>query len=512
MNRPFKSRYSNFVRKRKASKRLKSYTRLNIDGFFDEFCSHLGASLAEICRMKLLHNKFKKYKYSSYQKFVSANLLVGTSSSGYNFLGNSIMSLPSPLTIRRTLRKVSQTPGIKEKNGISLKVKVNPRCFSDRQTFLLMDEISLRKGFAYDRKSDLIFGFTDDGHNRTSNIASSAMCIMAVGVLRKWKFPPSYYFTESVMKAEAIIRVREEAIKVVEDQGFEVLGVTTDQGSNFDRSFRLLGLRKGEGKICVNGKEYFLMRDVPHLLKSARNFLEKCDVVIPEYDEPAKWSHLQQFHELEVKRSYKFAPRVGENHIYNLRFGNRMKVKLAAQVLSNSVSSAMDYLVTTGDLDSGAVATSTYLKKFNDLFDCLNSSLSSDDVFYRRPLKCGSDTSEFLKSSYKWLEGLEKLNRGRKPKFISGWMSSIKSVLGISEYLNSNGFKYLATRRLCQDPLEAHFGKIRSISKFPDPYAFSNSYAKPSTASLIMADPNNSNVETKDEHICSTIGLLTEVS
>ena len=71
------------------------------------------------------------------------------------------------------------------------------------------------------------------------------------------------------MKAEFICNVIKTSIKAMENEGFHVLGVTSDQGPNFERTFKLLGATEQTPKIHVNERSYFVYRDPPHLIKSA---------------------------------------------------------------------------------------------------------------------------------------------------------------------------------------------------------------------------------------------------
>lgn len=65
-----------------------------------------------------------------------------------------------------------------------------------------------------------------------------------------------------------------------------------------------------------------------------------------------------------------------------------MKVKLAAQVLSNSVADALEYCESRFPQFKGCKATIKFIRMFNDLFDALNSrSFKGRD--YKYPLqKC----------------------------------------------------------------------------------------------------------------------------
>ena len=94
--------------------------------------------------------------------------------------------------------------------------------------------------------------------------------------------------------------------------------------------------------------------------------------------------------------SLKMIPKITTRHIGDLKFGKAMKVKLAVQVLSHSMSAALNEKLSRGQLESSAAATSCYCKKMNDIFDILNSSSPKDKVRFRRPLHLSSPSVEFL--------------------------------------------------------------------------------------------------------------------
>ena len=300
------------------------------------------------------------------------------------------------------------------------------------------------------------------------------------------------------------------AISKMEAVGFNVLGLTTDQGSNFESLFGGMGVSPDNPKFDIDGKKYLVMRDPPHLLKNARNFLERNAVKVPGFTAPARWDHVKFLFHLDSKSSLKLAPKLTSQHVEDLLFSTKMKVKFATHVMSNTVSSALDTLISANEIDTSAAATSSFLKHFNDLFDCLNSLTLKDKVPLRRPISIGSETIAYLKESIGWLKELQEANN-TKVKFIMGWVQSIRVVLELVEILSGMGIKYLSTRNLCQDPLELLFGKIRTLAKFPDPFTFSSNYARISTSSLVRA-PSSGNCDSSEDHLWETISIMTAVS
>lgn len=497
-------------RRRPVMKRMKlrKYRRFSIP----EFCEsnqHLGRYLLEICKMKFLKSKFKLIRYTPYQKWLSANIMMGTSINGYKFI-SKILPLPSTATILRYIQSLRSKPGILPRNAEAVRVKVNPINDRERSIFILLDEMSLKEGFKYDIASDKIIGFTDNGKQRSKDHVKHALCVMAIGIIKKWKFPVAFYLIDTI-KSNEIKPIITDVIAALQYEGFKVEGITTDQGSNFESCFCKLGASIDKPVININDQTYFVLRDPPHLLKSARNFILDKDVHVPGHGGKASWRHIIQLYETDQKSSLKLVPKLTDKHVYGLKQATKMKVKYAAQVLSHSVAASIEYLVSINKMEPEALATSTYCRRFNDLFDCLNSSSPFDIVKFRRPLTVNSDSSIYIQECLNFLENLQASNSHRKPKFISGFRQSINVVLQLNETLSARGIPYLSTRKLCQDPIEHFFGKIRILSSRPTAYQFTYNYARIASSSLIRA-PVSGNCEVLDDHLQETMNFVRYVS
>ncbi|CAH1996131.1 unnamed protein product [Acanthoscelides obtectus] len=145
-----------------------------------------------------------------------------------------------------------------------------------------------------------------------------------------------------------------------------------------------------------------------------------------------------------------------------------MKVKVAAQQLSHSVSAAIETFSVLGDFPAELLHTAEFSSTIDDLFDSLNgSTITAEGVKkYKCCLSGDSPHLDFRKSMLckinKWRvidseTGLER----RSYKFIDGWQITIKAVIMLWECLRAKGFKFLALRNLNQDPIENIIGQIR---------------------------------------------------
>jgi hypothetical protein len=96
---------------------------------------------------------------------MAVNMLVSRSISGYNLL-RRMLPLPSPSTILRLLKAHKTNPGLNKQNISMMKLKVNPQSEQDKFLFILMDEMSLRRGLSYRSETKKIFGYEDNGSER----------------------------------------------------------------------------------------------------------------------------------------------------------------------------------------------------------------------------------------------------------------------------------------------------------------------------------------------------------
>ena len=232
----------------------------------------------------------------------------------------------------------------------------------------------------------------------------------------------------------------------------------------------------------------------------------KHDVKIPNTNSnmPAKWGHITDFYSLNRDLSLVMAHKLTEQHLFNVNFQHKMKVKLAAQVLSNSCAAALDVYIGNNLMSAATTATSQYCKTFNDLFDILNSSSPRDPVPLRRPLWDQSKSTQKLKEFKEWLEGLELLNKDLRNKFMKGWIQDINVLLALLSALKEEGIKYLSTRNLCQDPLELFFLNIRYSQKVPDAKQFGILFRRKFCASLFTP---SSSANCDFDHAASALTL-----
>ncbi|KAJ2949380.1 hypothetical protein O0L34_g15292 [Tuta absoluta] len=122
------------------------------------------------------------------------------------------------------------------------------------------------------------------------------------------------------------------------------------------RALSILGATTEHPYIKFETREIVTFYDTPHLLKCFRNMFLKynveCDTNIHSCGKigrgVAKWSHISDFHQADsMSPNFVFAPCLKKEHL-NPNTKQKMKVNLAAQVLSHSVAAGMFAKISDG--------------------------------------------------------------------------------------------------------------------------------------------------------------------
>ncbi|CAG4934587.1 unnamed protein product [Colias eurytheme] len=206
---------------------------------------------------------------------------------------------------------------------------------SEREFTLLWDEMSIRKHLWYNPKEDVIEGFQNHGtQGRFSQVASHALVFMVVGIRKKVKQPVAYYLSCGSVTADRLSVLIKEVLSSCFEAGLNICVSVCDMDGVNKRALCLLGATAEHPIIKVGEHEIVSIFDTPHLLKQGIGI--------------AKWSHIKLFYELDNSNpNFVFAPSLREEHL-NSNSKQKMKVKLAAQVLSHSVAAGIYSKIATG--------------------------------------------------------------------------------------------------------------------------------------------------------------------
>jgi hypothetical protein len=272
-------------------------------------------------------------------------------------------ALPSRKTLMALLNKVPFGCGVNKKILESLHQTVKKKETLDRYCCLAFDEMSLEPSLTYNKKEDAIDGFIDCGSGKKKEFADHAMVFMARGLKQKWKQPIAYFFTSAGMSAADIARNVKNIIGELQRVGLNVIATVCDQSTSNCSAVNMLlqetkrnHLIKGKENrmlgFSVGGEEVIPLFDVPHMLKGIRNNLLERDAKF-NWKEPveqiASWRDIITAYELDTGDfDTRMMCKLTDQHVYPEKM-KKMKVKLAAQVFSQRVSSTMRGLIKFGE-------------------------------------------------------------------------------------------------------------------------------------------------------------------
>ena len=172
--------------------------------------------------------------------------------------------------------------------------------------------------------------------------------------------------------------------------GLNVKASVCDQGAPNRKMFKNLGVTVNKPFINLNGMKIYALFDWVHLLKTFSNTHKKHDILFGEKGEKISWNTLVQLYREDSQGIVRACPKLTETHFFPGPF-DLIIVKLATQVYSNDVSTALltlSNLINSSSTISKKEARSlrTFIKKMNDLFDCMNSRTIRNPNPLRRPL------------------------------------------------------------------------------------------------------------------------------
>ena len=282
---------------------------------------------------------------------------------------------------------------------------------------------------------------------------------------------------------------------------------------------------------AIPGDKIYVILDICHMLKLARNAFADMQVFVTPGGEKISWEYIRELQRAQQKDILHLGNKLKAKHVQWQN--HKMKVSVAAQTLSHSVYAAITFLRNLKLKEfRDSKPTSDFILLMNNLFDIMNSK-SKFGKNYKKPitlenilevegyLQSGIETLKFLKDA----NGLPLISVPRK-MFVIGFYISALSILSISKKLlqrSETPFEYVLTYRFSQDQLEMYFAKIRSRYGWNNnPTALQFKYAirqlllknkieSPSTAYSINVSANDTSEMSKVDPRVSTLLLSTTI-
>ncbi|KAL3252132.1 hypothetical protein MRX96_054941 [Rhipicephalus microplus] len=366
-------------------------------------------------------------------------LLKIKSTAVYTFLHeNEFLPLPNPRTLYGYLRNLKADFGFDSTLFTVLCEKLEAVPERERRGVLMFDEMSVRKS-VHIRESDMAqLGKVDFAeHTRPGDHGKDGDHVL-VFLFRPFLGGRSQtvgtFCASGVAPGSIVAKLLLQCIVHLTNAGVVVDAVTCDNSTSNQSALRSL-----VGKFLLpQGQEVF-----------------HC--------------HYKDLLDYEEEQAgLRAVPKLTKAHIFPNAF-QKMSVKLAVQLFSESTASAMEFYSEQEDCKKlhGSAATSQFTRTFNKLFDCLNS---------RRPDHVRFNEAQHiavLKDSIAWLDNWEKyiktLPTQRQVCFLrkqtcGALRLTLHSSVALIESLLLSGFRYVLVGNFGQDPLEVNMMTLMCIN------------------------------------------------
>lgn len=255
----------------------------------------------------------------------------------------TMFCLPGISTLRNWLSNISSDPGF-------LTNVMDCACNSGEANYCLMvDSMSIRKQTMYENGK--VTGFCDYGGfvgEDTSALASEALVFLIVPLNGpNMQYPIGYFLIDKIcasVQAELI----KTALTLTAEKGLRIASVTCDGCPANISTLKMLGANLSMESLDPSfphptlPKRVFATLDICHMLKLGRNALADSCYFVNGSNEKISWEFIYRLNQLQDNIGLQLANKVTNLHINWQKA--KMKVKLAAQVLSQSVADALVFL------------------------------------------------------------------------------------------------------------------------------------------------------------------------
>ena len=260
----------------------------------------------------------------------------------------------------------------------------------------MIDGMSIRKHVDWDPVQQKMVGFTDLGagplDSDSQQEATEVLVIMAVGLTGHWKVTLGYFLITGIT-ATVQAQLLRTAFTKLQEIGIRGMALVMDGHATNQAMVLELGGCLLPGKIITAFQHpsepawrIYIFFDPCHMLKLLRNALEAMQNVILPGIGTARWSDIVKLHELQHAQGLRAGNKLTNAHIHFQQ--QKMKVQLAAQTLSASVGTALQFL-TANNIEGFTDTTGTqkFVFTVDRLFDTFNSRTPKASG-YKQALTC----------------------------------------------------------------------------------------------------------------------------
>ena len=369
----------------------------------------------------------------------------------YDFV-RKVLYLPHPSSIRSWTASVDCEPGfLCDVIYLIGNMATNNTTVSD--VVLIVDAMAIHKGTWWDPRKRCFVGNVDYGTaipEASDDLATEVLVFLICGVKGHWKHPVGY-FLQNKISADVQAQLIKDCIGLLHTSGLRVVALVFNGTFGNQSTAVQLGCDMDVSNIqsyfpnhVLPSERVYVIFDVCHMLKLIRNLLGDKKVIYADTNGnlmPIKWQYIEELNNVQQDLGFTLGNKLKKKHIAWTK--HKMNVKLAAQNLSSSVATAIDFLRTEVQLPEfeGSEHTTRFIHMIDMAFDMLNS---------RNPHAKGYKSPVSHENMKLWSEQCEKLiayllslkerngsfirDRRRKTA-IWGFVFSIKSLMAISREL-----------------------------------------------------------------------------
>ena len=233
--------------------------------------------------------------YSLAQKNISQSIHF-KSNAAYNFLREKLgLNLPSKSSLNRWIPLKHLQPGFNDILLQKIASEINKMTDKEKESLVIFDEMVIRWDLKFDSFSDQVIGFTDNGKIKTNSLRKHICVFMIKGIFHPWKFVINYFVSQNATNGSDLCELLLENIRVATTLGLKMKAVTCDQGSNNRSCYTMLGATIDKPFFENNAEKIYDLYDVPHLIKSMRNTLNKSNICT--LDGIADWKVISTLYE-----------------------------------------------------------------------------------------------------------------------------------------------------------------------------------------------------------------------
>lgn len=313
--------------------------------------------------------------------------------------------LPDPSCIRSWVSNITEQcePGICPEALRAIKMIADDMAQKDKKFIcsLAWDEMNIKRHINWNEAKNKFVGFISYGRNDVNGelpVASQALVFLLTGINVNISIPVAHFFIKGLLAEEKAALINKIIIEITQAGGF-LINVTFDGYANNFAACRILGASFKLSDLRpyflnpIDDTKIHITCDACHMIKLVRNCLASEKRISDGTGELIEWRYFLNLENCRINDHF-VTHKMTKKHTQWFR--NKMNVKLAVQVLSNSVSKSMKYLAEHNfKRFQNSEATSKFSKIFNDVFDIFNSKKPGSKNIFKNPICVASASTIF---------------------------------------------------------------------------------------------------------------------